>query len=71
MNFGFTVHKVPGTSTYKGQVLLINNGKWRYKGKLTKYVKPTATSGSADGIGTLYRWDLTTATWLPSRQTSR
>ena len=65
VNFGFTVHKVPGTSTYKGQVLLINNGKWRYKGTLAKYVKPTATSGSADGTGTLYRWNLTTATWLP------
>jgi hypothetical protein len=63
-NFGFTVRKVANTtSTYSGQLLLINNGKWRIKGKLASY-GTTGTSrltgtkaGSASGTGALYWWN--------------
>ena len=35
VNFGLTVRKVPNTTNvYKGQILLINNGKWRLEGTL-------------------------------------
>ena len=63
-NFGFNVRKVPNTTnSYKGQLLLINNGKWRLKGTLTSYGL-TGTSaltgskaGSASGSGALYWWN--------------
>ena len=63
VNFGFTVSKVPDSrpATYRGKVMIVNNEKWRFKGELTKYVKPSTTSGSADGVGTLYRWDAAAA----------
>lgn len=56
-NFGFTVRKASSTPlTYKGQFLLINNGKWRLKGALNSYSK-TLTNGAAGGTGTLYTWN--------------
>ena len=57
-NFGFTVRTVPNSSpvAYKGQFVMINNGKWRLKGTLNSYLK-TSTSGAASGVGTLYYWD--------------
>ncbi len=61
VNFGFTVSMVPGTEAdpqYKGQLLLINNGKWRLKGVLDDYVA-LDTSGAASGTGNLYWWDAT------------
>lgn len=61
INFGFTVSKVLNSCTsncaYKGQVLLINNSKWRLKGNLTGYVKTTTGTGSASGAGALYWWN--------------
>ncbi|PPD58057.1 Calx-beta domain-containing protein [Dehalogenimonas etheniformans] len=63
VNFGFTVKVVDPLAnplTYKGQILLINNGKWRLKGDLTSYVYLAASSsGACSGTGTLYRWDAT------------
>lgn len=63
-NFGFNVRKVSNTTnSYKGQLLLINNGKWRIKGTLTGYGLTgtsglTATkAGSATGTGSLYWWN--------------
>ena len=56
-NFGFTVRKATSTPlTYKGQFLLINNGKWRLKGVLDSYSK-TSTNGASNGTGTLFAWD--------------
>jgi len=77
VNFGFNVHRV-GTTTpavYKGQILLMNNGKWRLKGDLNAFTKlaagvngnkcPTGfVMGSAEGLGTLQFWDGTTSTWV-------
>lgn len=63
-NFGFNVRKVVNTTnTYKGQLLLINNGKWRIKGTISSYgltgtSSLTATkAGSASGTGALYWWN--------------
>ena len=58
VNFGFTVRKVPNTDPvqYKGQVLIINNEKWRLKGELNDYVAVN-NQGAASGTGKLYRWD--------------
>ena len=59
VNFGFTVKLVEGTlNTYKGQILLINNGKWRLKGTLNSY-GCVGVQGAASGTGNLYRWDST------------
>ena len=59
-NFGFTVRKVANTTnTYTGQLLLINNGKWRIKGTLTKYGLTATKAGSASGTGALYWWNQT------------
>jgi hypothetical protein len=59
LNFGFTVHSVPNTSPtqYKGEFVMVNNGKWRLKGTLTSYVKTASNQGSASGTGTLYSWN--------------
>ncbi|HEV2202270.1 MAG TPA: kelch repeat-containing protein [Bryobacteraceae bacterium] len=64
INFGFVVNKVPNTSPakYKGQLVLINNGKWRLKGTLNTYssiLSKTGNQGAASGTGTLYYWDST------------
>ena len=60
VNFGFTVHKVPKTTParYEGQLLLINNGKWRLKGTIDSYLK-LDTKGAASGTGNLYWWNPT------------
>jgi hypothetical protein len=61
INFGFTVRKTDNTCTsnctYKGQLLLINNGKWRLKGALNAYSKLSTGQGAASGTGTLYWWN--------------
>ncbi len=61
INFGFTVSKVDNKCTsncaYKGQLLLINNGKWRLKGNLTAYSKTSNGQGAAGGTGDLFWWD--------------
>jgi CSLREA domain-containing protein len=61
VNFGFTVRKTDNkctsNCTYKGQVLLINNGKWRLKGTLSTYSKLSTGQGAASGTGDLYWWD--------------
>lgn len=63
VNFGFTVNKVPNTTNvYKGQILVMNQGKWRLKGTLDTYVKNT-TSGAASGSGNLFKWNATTLAW--------
>jgi Big-like domain-containing protein len=54
VNFGFTVKKQTD-GTYKGQFVLINNGKWRLKGTLTSFVK-TGSQGAAGGSGDLFYW---------------
>jgi hypothetical protein len=57
-NFGFVINKLPNTNPvqYKGQFLLLNNGKWRLKGTLNSYAKGVS-NGSASGSGNLYWWD--------------
>jgi len=61
INFGFNVRKVDdkcqSDCAYKGQVLLINNGKWRLKGTLDSYVMTSDGQGAASGTGDLYWWD--------------
>jgi hypothetical protein len=61
INFGFTIQTVPNTNPtqYKGQILLINNGKWRLKGSFSgvnAYTK-TGSHGAANGTGDLYWWN--------------
>jgi hypothetical protein len=65
-NFGFVVNKVPNSSAYKGQLLFINNGKWRLKADLNNYTK-TKTNGSASGTGTLSFMDGSGA-WVVSEK---
>jgi hypothetical protein len=61
LNFGFTVRKVDASCqsdcAYKGQLLLINNGKWRLKGTLDTYSKLATGQGAASGTGDLQWWD--------------
>jgi hypothetical protein len=61
INFGFTVSKTDNSCTsnctYKGQLLLINNGKWRLKGTLSSYVKTSTGTGAASGTGNLFWWN--------------
>lgn len=61
INFGFTVRKVESkclsSCAYKGQVLLINNGKWRLKGLLNAYSKLATGQGASSGVGDLYWWN--------------
>jgi hypothetical protein len=61
VSFGFTVRAVPKSSPveHRGQLLLINTGKWRLKGTLDSYVRTGRTTGVASGSGRLYRWDAT------------
>lgn len=73
-NFGFEVRQdckacgisgtnCPTCNAYKGQLLLINNGKWRVKGALNTFTKvavnPNVSQGAASGTGNLYWWDAT------------
>ena len=63
LSFGFAVQKVDAkcttSCTYKGQFVMVNNGKWHLKGTLSTYAKTDTTTGSASGTGDLYRWDQT------------
>jgi Bacterial Ig-like domain (group 3)/Bacterial Ig-like domain (group 1) len=57
VNFGFTVHRVPHTaSTYTGQLLVMNTGKWRLKATVSSYGL-VAGQGVAQGTGDLYWWN--------------
>jgi len=62
-NFGFEVQLMPKTKTtaayYKGQVVFVQKGKWKFKGNLNNYglLSGTPTTGQATGSGTLYVWD--------------
>jgi hypothetical protein len=58
VNFGFSVRQVPDTdpAQYKGNILLINNGKWKLKGTLDTYII-AGTAGSASGQGVLFGWN--------------
>lgn len=61
VNFGFTVRKTDPSCTincsYKGQLLLINNGKWKLKATLNAYSKLSTGQGAASGTGSLYWWN--------------
>lgn len=54
----FTVRAVPNSRPlqYKGQFLLINNGKWRLKATVSTYVK-SGTTGAISGTGALQWWN--------------
>lgn len=54
VNFGFTVSKEADNS-YKGSLLLVNQGAWRLKGNLDSFTKD-GSAGQAGGTGTLYQW---------------
>jgi hypothetical protein len=74
VNFGFTVSKQADNS-YKGSLLLMNQGVWRLKGNLDSYTR-TDAAGQAGGTGTLYQWvladpgDPTTGSWQNPRTVS-
>jgi hypothetical protein len=65
VNFGFNVKLVKGTggntgvpAQYRGQLLLINNSKWRCKGTLNSFsVTSTTTVGGSTGTCDLQWWD--------------
>jgi hypothetical protein len=66
INFGFNVRLVSGTgknnipAQYRGQLLLINNSKWRCKGTLSSFsISTTTNSGGSSGTCDLQWWDLT------------
>lgn len=60
VSVGMTVRAVPKTTPtqYRGQILLINNGKWRLKGTVTTYGK-SGSMGTIAGTGSLQWWDQT------------
>jgi hypothetical protein len=66
VNFGFTVRKVQGTTDqYRGQIVLINNGKWRLKGTLSSFFKTgTPPRGASEGVGNLYVWSSSLNDWV-------
>jgi hypothetical protein len=74
VNFGFTVSK-EADNTYKGSLLLMNQGAWRLKGDLNSYTR-TDQAGQAGGTGTLYQWvladpsDPATGSWQNPRPVS-
>lgn len=47
------------TSTYTGQLLLMNTDKWKLKGTFTAYGITKNGQGTASGSGDLYWWDET------------
>jgi hypothetical protein len=62
VNFGFVIQKVPNTNPtqYKGQMLLINKGKWRLMGSFSgtdAFAKTNSNQGGANGTGDLYWWN--------------
>jgi hypothetical protein len=65
LNFGFTVRRIPNVTpvAYRGQIVIHNNGKWRFKGSLNGYVLGTSGAnagvGTVSGTGNLYSWDST------------
>jgi hypothetical protein len=67
INFGFTVQVVDGSDPveHRGQLLLINNGKWRLKATLHQFGQ-VGDSGAVAGVGTLYRWDDAAQDWVLS-----
>jgi hypothetical protein len=58
VNFSFNVNQIPKTDPvkYKGEILLINNGRWRLKGSLD-YYRYSDSEGVAFGKGQLSYWD--------------
>lgn len=74
VNFGFSVSK-EADNTYKGSLLLMNQGVWRLKGDLNSYTR-TDQAGQAGGTGTLYQWvladpsDPTSGSWQNPRGVS-
>jgi hypothetical protein len=74
VNFGFTVSKQADNS-YKGSLLLMNQGVWRIKANLDSFTR-TDAQGQAGGTGTLYQWvladpgDPTSGSWQNPRPVS-
>jgi hypothetical protein len=79
VNFGFTVRLVKGTggntgvpAQYRGQLLLINNSKWRCKGTLDSFGLVNSTTGVAGGMCDLQWWDFTAngglGEWVAAQQ---
>jgi hypothetical protein len=58
VDFSFNVNQIPDTDPlkYKGEVLLINDGRWRLKGTLD-YYRYSNSQGIAFGSGQLTYWD--------------
>jgi hypothetical protein len=58
VNFSFTVNQVPNTDPvqYKGEILLINDGRWKLKGTLNNY-RYTSLLSWAIGNGELSYWN--------------
>jgi hypothetical protein len=59
VNFAFMVNRVPNSANpikYKGDINLINDGKWRLKGTLNSYTISNSI-GTATGSGQLYSWN--------------
>lgn len=62
VNFGLTIQNVPNTNPtqYKGQLLLLNTGKWKLNGSFSgtnSYAKTAINQGGATGTGDLYWWN--------------
>jgi hypothetical protein len=74
VSFGFTVSKQADNS-YKGSLLLMNQGMWRIKANLDSFTR-TDAQGQAGGTGTLYQWvlavpgDPTSGSWQNPRTVS-
>jgi len=74
VNFGFAVSQ-QADKTYKGSLLLMNQGAWRLKGTMDSFTRAEA-QGQAGGTGTLSQWvctnqsDPLTCSWQNPRAVS-
>jgi len=60
VNFSFNVNPIPNTDPikYKGEILIVNEDRWRLKGTLNFY-RYSGSRAEAVGSGQLYYWDST------------
>jgi len=59
VTFSFNINPVPHAESakYKGEFLLINDGRWRLKGTISYYQYKGNSQSEASGCGQLYLWD--------------
>ncbi len=57
VSMGFVVAQVPHTSTYAGQLSIVNGQRWWFAASVTSYTKSSSSAGNLSGNGTLSWWN--------------